>query len=301
MKMFKERVLPATIGIILLASVIIPAAIFGASHFEARISAYVLATIAVFILSYEILRSFGVKLIFRIFVSILAALMTYMPIDTAEILLKPGSVDSNKLLVLVKNSVFNWQALLIISVIALIFVLIELQSRTNMTAADRFLRFVHIWFSYFYVINSILFLLVSTFRDWKIVLFILFAPSLADIGGFFGGKFFGKKWIKAKFAPNISPKKTWEGFIIGIIMCWAFSAGMIFGLGLMENKAVAQTFVFSITPFASVAGDLYFSYLKRLNATKDYSKILLGHGGLMDRHDSISFVGTLVAMVYFFI
>ncbi|MBT1392566.1 phosphatidate cytidylyltransferase, partial [Mycoplasma bovis] len=91
MKMFKERVLPATIGIILLASVIIPAAIFGASHFEARISAYILATIAVFILSYEILRSFGVKLIFRIFVSILAALMTYMPIDTAEILLKPGS------------------------------------------------------------------------------------------------------------------------------------------------------------------------------------------------------------------
>nr|WP_307927799.1 hypothetical protein [Mycoplasmopsis bovis] len=57
-----------------------------------------------------------------------------MPIDTAEILLKPGSVDSNKLLMLVKNSVFNWQALLIISVIALIFVLIELQSRTNMTA-----------------------------------------------------------------------------------------------------------------------------------------------------------------------
>ncbi|WP_429997480.1 phosphatidate cytidylyltransferase, partial [Mycoplasmopsis bovis] len=71
-----------------------------------------------------------------------------------------------------------------------------------MTAADRFLRFVHIWVSYFYVINSILFLLVSTFRDWKIVLFILLAPSLADIGGFFG-----KKWIKAKFAPNISPKK----------------------------------------------------------------------------------------------
>uniref|UniRef100_UPI003D2BCE9F phosphatidate cytidylyltransferase n=1 Tax=Mycoplasmopsis bovis TaxID=28903 RepID=UPI003D2BCE9F len=62
------------------------------------------------------------------------------------------------------------------------------------------------------------------------------------------GKFFGKKWIMAKFAPNISPKKTWEGFIIGIIMCWAFSAGMIFGLGLMENKVVAQTFVFSITP-----------------------------------------------------
>nr|WP_307935867.1 hypothetical protein [Mycoplasmopsis bovis] len=133
--MFKERVLPATIGIILLAKCHNSGkAIFGANHFEARISAYVLATIAVFILSYEILRSFGVKLIFRIFVSILAALMTYMPIDTAEILLKPGSVDSNKLLMLVKNSVFNWQALLIISVIALIFVLIELQSRTNMTA-----------------------------------------------------------------------------------------------------------------------------------------------------------------------
>ncbi|MCE6062026.1 phosphatidate cytidylyltransferase [Mycoplasmopsis agalactiae] len=301
MKILKERVLPAVVGVLIIESAIIPFAIFGASHYEARIAAYIMATAAVFILSFEILNAFGVKLVFRIFVSMLAALMTFMPIDTAETLLKPGSFDRTQLLILIKNSVFNWQSLLIISVIALIFVLIELQSRTNMTAGDRFLRFVHIWFSFFYVINSIIFLLLATFRDWKIVLFILLAPSLADIGGFFGGKFFGKKWIKASFAPNISPKKTWEGFIVGVIACWIFAAGMIFGLGLMENKVIPQTFVFSITPFASVAGDLYFSYLKRLNATKDYSKILLGHGGLMDRHDSISFVGTLVAMVYFFI
>lgn len=107
-----------------------------------------------------------------------------------------------------------------------------------MIVGDRFLCFVYIWFLFFYVINLIVFLFLVIFRDWKIVLFILLVFLLVDIGGFFGGKFFGKKLIKVSFVLNILLKKIWEGFIVGVIVCWIFVVGMIFGLGLMENKVI---------------------------------------------------------------
>ncbi|WP_029513847.1 phosphatidate cytidylyltransferase [Mycoplasmopsis primatum] len=303
MKLFKQRVLPAIIFLLVIVAFTVPCAIWGKNHYEARIIGYIFASLLMGILAYEIFKSFGLNLTYSLILSFVAVFMVFMPIQTTELTLKksPNNLTDLDLFNLIKKTLFNWENFFILSIISVSFLLIELTNRVNMTYADRFIRLFHVWFALFFIINSIIFLLFILIKDWRMFVFVLGAPSLSDIGGFFGGKFFGHKWIKTPFAPNVSPKKTWEGFIIGTIICYAFSAGMIFGLGLMEKVLWAQSIVLLLTPFLAVGGDLYFSYLKRLNAVKDYSKVLKGHGGFTDRFDSVCFVGSFVAMIYLFI
>jgi len=113
-------------------------------------------------------------------------------------------------------------------------------------------------------------------------------PFIADGAALFAGKAFGKH----KLAPVISPKKTVEGMIGGF--AGAVAGMMIFCLvmqfGLHTPVSYGAAVVWALGGAAvSVVGDLFFSCLKREKQIKDYGKLLPGHGGVLDRFDSVLF------------
>lgn len=119
---------------------------------------------------------------------------------------------------------------------------------------------------------------------------------MSDTGAYFTGVFFGKH----KMAPVISPKKTWEGFFGG----WIVSIGLTVLYGVIWN-AVAGNQVFDLLILAivaavlaplSVVGDLVASLIKRRTGIKDYGNIMPGHGGVMDRFDSVMFIAPLLLL-----
>ena len=112
-------------------------------------------------------------------------------------------------------------------------------------------------------------------------LFIIFVMWISDSGAYFCGRFFGKN----KFAPQISPKKTWEGSIGGAILVMIFA--YLVGEKLLELP-VSIVLIFSIAlAISSQVGDLLFSSFKRYFDVKDSSRIFPGHGGILDRFDSL--------------
>lgn len=115
---------------------------------------------------------------------------------------------------------------------------------------------------------------------------MLVLPSVwaADVGGYFGGTLFGRH----PMTPRLSPKKTWEGYVGGIVMGLAFTA--LFGL-LWHGRAERVTWQTGLVIGGFVAvfaplGDLGASMFKRMFNLKDSSNLLPGHGGIMDRIDS---------------
>jgi len=105
----------------------------------------------------------------------------------------------------------------------------------------------------------------------------------ADIGAYFSGKRFGRH----KLAPVISPNKTWEGvyggLVLALIVAWAWS-GPIAGLGI----ALPALAVISLaTTLSSIGGDLFISLHKRTVGVADAGRLFPGHGGVLDRYDSL--------------
>ena len=117
---------------------------------------------------------------------------------------------------------------------------------------------------------------------------------IADTGAYFTGVAFGKH----KLCPEISPKKTIEGFvgglvITGIVFAAAFGIYSHFRAGFADFGAVSYIALFVLGAICAVIGtlgDLSASLVKRQIGFKDYGKIMPGHGGLMDRFDSVIFV-----------
>jgi phosphatidate cytidylyltransferase len=118
----------------------------------------------------------------------------------------------------------------------------------------------------------------------KLLLFFFFANFGADAGAYFVGKNLGKH----KLAPKISPSKTWEGFVGGVVFSVAFAALAVFWFfpELPYQYALPLAAVMSVV---GCAGDLAESAMKRGAAMKDAANFLPGHGGLLDRLDSLLF------------
>ena len=110
-----------------------------------------------------------------------------------------------------------------------------------------------------------------------------------DVGAFTFGISLGKIFPKKLF-PEVSPKKTWIGFIGGVLMS-IFSAYILFKVGLLRFPLIHSLILAAIMSVASVYGDLYESQWKRVYGVKDSGNLIPGHGGLLDRFDS-----TLMAM-----
>ncbi len=116
-----------------------------------------------------------------------------------------------------------------------------------------------------------------------ILLYLMTLVWIADIGAYFSGRRYGKN----KLAPGISPGKTWEGVFGGVIanVVWML---LIFSLtDLLDTSLFWFLGIGLATSAVSVVGDLFESILKREAGVKDSGKILPGHGGVLDRFDSI--------------
>jgi phosphatidate cytidylyltransferase len=126
-----------------------------------------------------------------------------------------------------------------------------------------------------------------------LVWMVVIAAFGSDIFAYFTGYFLGKH----KMAPNLSPKKTIEGSIGGIIgvmliiVAYAYVAGNIMKVSVNIYSAIAVGFIAGIV---SQFGDLCASIIKREHNVKDFGNIMPGHGGVMDRFDSLLFVAPAV-------
>jgi phosphatidate cytidylyltransferase len=119
---------------------------------------------------------------------------------------------------------------------------------------------------------------------WLMVIMVIVVAT-ADIGAYFTGRRFGKH----KLAVLVSPAKTWEGFWGGVFACLVLS--VVFWYWLPDRAAhlgfLSVAAVVVITALASVVGDLTVSMVKRESGVKDSGSLLPGHGGVLDRLDSL--------------
>jgi phosphatidate cytidylyltransferase len=121
---------------------------------------------------------------------------------------------------------------------------------------------------------------------WAVVA-VLFTVFAADTAAFFFGRAFGRH----RMAPVISPGKTWEGFVAGIVAGMA-AAFLILYKDRDEFLSVPQTLALgAAVVFASVCGDLFESAVKRDLSVKDSGRLLGGHGGMLDRLDAALWAG----------
>ena len=121
-------------------------------------------------------------------------------------------------------------------------------------------------------------------QRWLVVMLVTVFAT--DTGAYAIGRLFGRH----KMAPKISPKKTWEGAVGG----YAFGAAAAAAALLLLELEVTSATVVAITvgvPVAAMIGDLVESALKRRLGVKDVSNLLPGHGGFLDRSDSLLFAG----------
>jgi phosphatidate cytidylyltransferase len=121
--------------------------------------------------------------------------------------------------------------------------------------------------------------------DGRLVLItVLVTVFVADTFAFIGGRLAGRH----KMAPGISPGKTWEGFVAGLV------GGVLTTWVALNEEPIGiegweSFFLGGVIVVASVCGDLFESMVKRDLGVKDSGRVLLGHGGVLDRVDSIAF------------
>ena len=127
-----------------------------------------------------------------------------------------------------------------------------------------------------------------------IVFLLLLIIWASDVGAYFSGRQFGRQ----KLAPVISPKKTREGVYGGIVLAIAAAflwSGPVAGLEIPTAALLAIT---ALTTLASVGGDLFISIHKRTVGLKDTGRTFPGHGGILDRYDSLLAGAPIFALAY---
>ncbi len=128
-------------------------------------------------------------------------------------------------------------------------------------------------------------------RDW--VILALFTTFAADSGAYL----IGRAWGRHSVVPKISPGKTWEGTFAGLIAGIAAAVALNAILGLPISYWQVSILGFLIAAVAFV-GDLVESMLKRKAGVKDAGRLIPGHGGILDRLDSVVFT---VVLVYYYV
>jgi phosphatidate cytidylyltransferase len=123
----------------------------------------------------------------------------------------------------------------------------------------------------------------------ELLLFLLVLTAAADVGAFFGGRRFGRR----KLAPSVSPGKTWEGLMSGML---AASLAAAAGALLLGQPLVPWLGLCLLVALISVVGDLVESMFKRRTGLKDSGSLLPGHGGMLDRIDSLTSSVPLLAL-----
>ncbi len=158
-----------------------------------------------------------------------------------------------------------------------------------------------------YNINDVMYLLVSTILiglsfnliiiirniDLLIIIYLIIITVMTDTYAYIGGVLSGRN----KLVPSISPNKTVEGLVVGTVFGTLIACVFYY---IKINDSININQLIYITLFLSIIGqfgDLVFSSIKRYYGIKDFSNIMPGHGGLLDRIDSIIFV--LIGYLFF--
>jgi len=168
-----------------------------------------------------------------------------------------------------------------ISLLLILIPIIFYQTKEIYTTNDAFKLFgfiflVGLGLNYFILIRSM---------DLKYLILTLATPMLTDTFAYFGGKLIGKHKIT-----KISPNKSLEGYIVGtvvgtIIMTLYYTTF----IGVQKNLLIVIGIILLMSVVGQV-GDLFFSAIKRQHNIKDFSNLIPGHGGMLDRLDSLIFV-----------
>ena len=130
------------------------------------------------------------------------------------------------------------------------------------------------------------------------LLYLLFCAWFGDSGAYFAGTFFGKH----KLCPNISPKKTFEGLVGGVVTVGIVTTILLvvynnFILGEQQLSYPVLIPLSMVASLVGVVGDLSASVIKREYSVKDFGNIMPGHGGVLDRFDSVILVAPFLYVV----
>ncbi len=155
--------------------------------------------------------------------------------------------------------------------------------------------------------NSNYFNIFDNFEASSLFIYAMIGTFMTDTGAYFVGIFFGKH----KLNERISPKKTVEGCIGGVVISFIFSMAFAFIMAVCKHPVLPGMFdlehwyhiliVSFIVPLFAVLGDLIFSSIKRFFEIKDFGNIIPGHGGVLDRMDSMIFVFTFIAIYVYIV
>lgn len=129
----------------------------------------------------------------------------------------------------------------------------------------------------------------------SVLLLVLLSIWVIDSGAYFSGRKFGKR----KLAVHVSPGKTWEGVIGGVVFTFLFLLiYMMIFKGSYNLSIIETALILSIVAMISVFGDLFESVLKRQAGLKDSGDLLPGHGGVLDRVDSLILALPLLLLLW---
>lgn len=155
--------------------------------------------------------------------------------------------------------------------------------------------------SLFTLIISLIFLHQLTWaREASgILLFVLFASQFNDIAQYLCGRAFGGRFFQRKLAPTISPNKTIEGALFGTLV--SASLATVLGLWLTPFSLLVCFGCAYLLAVSGVMGDLFESAFKRRHGVKDTGTLLAGHGGVLDRVDSLLIGIPLFTLLYWLV
>lgn len=259
----KQRIQTAIIALI----IFVPFVLYGDWPFV--IFTYLLATIGIL----ELLRMYNIKALS--FVSILS-------IGFLWLLLNPENTYTLYNTVISKFEIGILYTLIVLAITVL--------TKNKFTFSDA----GFVLMSTIYVFIGFHFLIIARMNGLNYVLYALFIIWATDTGAYFFGRAIGKR----KLWPEISPNKTIGGAIGGILI--AVVVGVIFQL--IQPFDMSMIMIVLVTVLASITGqigDLAASAYKREYNVKDSGKLLPGHGGILDRMDSLLFVLPLLYLLQF--
>jgi len=182
---------------------------------------------------------------------------------------------------------------IMLAVLSMVFIVIRHKTHNITDAAITV-------FGYFYIaitLSTIYLMrdLAGVFPVWLVFI----SAWGCDTGAYFAGRFFGRH----KLAPTLSPNKTIEGSVGGTVLATFLGAAYGFVLHNLGHLDFWYILVFALVAFvcsiAGQIGDLSASSIKRHTGIKDFGNVMPGHGGVLDRFDSIIFTAPLAFIIYF--
>lgn len=149
--------------------------------------------------------------------------------------------------------------------------------------------------SIFFIPVGLVFFTICMTENPALAISLIVLVQFSDIFAYLGGKLFGSR----KIFSEISPSKTLEGFLFSIVgVAVALVVLKVYIGTLIESWSLVFALFLPVVAIMTNAGDLVFSRIKRANNIKDFSNILPGHGGVLDRIDNLIFCAPLVYLLF---